>query len=123
MNKVGDAISSLQVDQYGNKPSHVEAVYNLLDKLNPKELNGAAQQMHSVAGAPAASPSNAAPTPGGKIRMLKFAGVIAAVFVVMTLPAVQSIFEKFSKSTAMKLLIQAAIVFIFAVVLLKKYTA
>ncbi len=118
MNKVGDAISSLQVDQYGNKPSHVEAVYNLLDKLNPKETNGApvAQQQAPVAPSPSA-------TPGGKIRMLKFAGIISAVSVVMTLPAVQSIFEKFSKSTAMKLLIQAAIVFIFAVVLLKKYTA
>jgi len=99
MNHVGDAIASLQVDGDGNKPPPAQAVMNLIDKLQT-------------------SSSDKQPPQGNMIRCVKYAAILTVIFAILTLPFIQSMFDKMFVSSWAKVGIQSLVFFIITVILL-----
>ncbi len=99
MNHVGDAIASLQVDQDGNKPPPAQAVMNLIDKLQTSNSNQPQPQ-------------------GNMLRCVKYAGILTIIFAILTLPFIQSMFDKMFSSSWAKVGVQALVFFIVTVIIL-----
>lgn len=105
-----DVISTLTSDNVSAKPqsSTLEAFYGVLDKL-------------SHAGSTAKSEE--ATTESKQITfftVLKYALVITLVCTILLLPGVQNVASKMFANTAVKILVQAIIVFTVALVLLNR---
>ena len=108
-NKVGDALASLQVDASGKKPSHVDAVYGLLDKL------AANQSTTSSSKEGYAAPATAAADQVTKMTMtstLKVSAVLTAIFIVLSMTPVHNMLDKMFKSNLIKIGVVGVVFFV-----------
>lgn len=108
-----DPIHQIPTDSSTKPPSStLDAFYGVLDKLgnlNASSSSGTSQEEASNAN-----------TRTSFMTILKYSLIVTAVAVLLALPAVQETMNKMFSSTAVKLGVQAVIIFTLALVLLNR---
>ena len=103
---IGDPIAQLNVDENVAPPQNADAFYSILDKLTDPQAVKAKENFETAQSS-------------SFVSILKYSALLTLIFIIFSLPQVQTLLSSVFKDSYTKIIAQALTFFILTVILIK----